>query len=61
MTVTDPLDNDVKAIDEVLKNRELYTIFLPQKMKSLAGTRKKLIISLGLIGLACGVGYFIEH
>ena len=60
-TVADPIDNEVKNISRVLKNREHYAIYLPQKVKSIAKVRLIIFITLVLLSLVGGILYYFQH
>ena len=60
-TVTDPLDVEVKSINNALINRQHYTIYLPKKMKSLAKTRKYLFIATLVISIVIGILVQMKH
>lgn len=60
-TATDPLDNDVKNMNQSLKNRNLYTIYLPKKIKSIARTKKIILGFLLILSLAAGSLYYLNH
>lgn len=59
--MTDPLDNDVKNIDRVLKNRQHYTVHIPQKIKSLGKSRKVLMVITFLLLSGIAVLYYLQH
>lgn len=60
-TVADPIDNEVKNVSRVLKYRQHYTIYLPQKVKSIAKTRLIILVVVLMLSLAAGVLYYLQH
>lgn len=60
-TVTDTIDNEIKDVSNVLKYREHYTIYLPQKVKRIAKTRLIIFVIVLLVSLTSGILYYLQH
>jgi hypothetical protein len=61
VSVTDPIDQDVRSISQSLTNRQHYTLYLPQKIKAIAKTRRNILVFFLVLSSSCIGVYFFQQ